>query len=206
MVGPTGSGKSTLADLLMGLIEPDAGKISVDGVPLSHDCLPAWRAAVAHVPQAIFLADDSIARNIALVVPDAALDMARVRKAAGVAQLGSFIDRLPDGYETRIGERGIRLSGGQRQRLALARAVYKDTPLLVLDEATSALDDATEAAVLTALDELTIAGRTIVIIAHRLSTIAKCDLVYQLEGGTITRLGSFADVFGEPDALGENEL
>jgi ABC-type multidrug transport system fused ATPase/permease subunit len=206
LVGPTGSGKSTLADLLMGLIEPDAGTIMIDGVPLSHDCLPEWRAAVAHVPQAIFLADDSIARNIALVVPDKEPDMARVRKAADLAQLGSFIDGLPDRYDTRIGERGIRLSGGQRQRLALARAIYKDAPLLVLDEATSALDDVTEAAVLAALDELMIEGRSIVIIAHRLSTIAKCDLVYQLEGGTITRSGTFADVFGQPDSLPETEL
>lgn len=206
LVGPTGSGKSTLVDLLMGLIEPGRGRISIDGVPLTHDRLPAWRAAIAHVPQAIFLTDESIARNIALTAADARPDMARVRKAAQIAQLADFIEGLPNGYDTRIGERGIRLSGGQRQRLALARAIYKETPLLILDEATSALDEATEAAVLSALDELTIEGRTIIIIAHRLSTVAKCDLIFQLEGGTIAREGSFAEIFGTPDSLAETDF
>jgi ABC-type multidrug transport system fused ATPase/permease subunit len=198
LVGPTGSGKSTLADLLMGLVEPTSGTISVDGETLTAAVLPGWRSAIAHVPQVIFLADDSIARNIAMGVA-AELDMARVRKAADAAQLTAFIDELPGGFDTRIGERGIRLSGGQRQRLALARAIYKDAPVLVLDEATSALDEATESAVLGALDQLTADGRTIVIIAHRLSTVAKCDTVYQLEDGVIVRSGPFAELFGPRD-------
>lgn len=206
LVGPTGSGKSTLADLLMGLIEPETGIISIDGTPLTHDRLPAWRAAIAHVPQAIFLADDSIARNIAIGSRTSEPDMERVRRAAGIAQLSAFVEQLPRDYETRVGERGVRLSGGQRQRLALARAIYKNGQLLVLDEATSALDTTTEEAVLAALDELTVEGRTIVIIAHRLTTVAKCDLVYQLEDGAIVRSGSFADVFDKPGALAESEL
>ena len=185
MTGKTGSGKSTLADLLMGLIEPSQGQISVDGIALAGSRLASWRRSVAHVPQAIFLTDDSVATNIALSTPSAKVDMKRVRRAAELAQLSELIESLPEGLDTKVGERGVRLSGGQRQRLALARAIYKDAPMLVLDEATSALDDETEAAVLQTLGRLQAEGCTIVIVAHRRSTITGCDQIFNLDNGRL---------------------
>jgi ABC-type multidrug transport system fused ATPase/permease subunit len=204
LVGPTGSGKSTLADLLMGLLEPTAGTITVDGATLTRTNRRAWQRGIAHVPQAIFLADASIARNIAFGVPAADIDMERVARAAATAQLEQFIASLPDGFETSVGERGVRLSGGQRQRLGIARAVYKDAPLLVLDEATSALDDETEVAVIEALDQLGGEGRTIVIIAHRRSTIEHCDCVARLDNGRLVEVGSVAEIFGRRPLTGTN--
>ena len=185
LVGRTGSGKTTLTDLVMGLIEPSTGRILIDGVELNRATARAWQRNIAHVPQAIFLADATIARNIAFTSPDGTIDMERARRAAAIAQLDEFVASLPDGYETIVGERGVRLSGGQRQRLGLARAIYKQAPVLILDEATSALDDATEQAVLRALDELDAAGCTILIVAHRTSTIASCDEVVRLDEGRI---------------------
>ncbi len=199
ITGRTGSGKSTLADLMMGLIVPHAGQICVDGEALSGERLVGWRQSVAHVPQAIFLADTNIAANIAL--SDSSPDFERVKHAAQAAQLSGFIDSLPEGYETKVGERGVRLSGGQRQRLGLARAIYKRAPLLVLDEATSALDNETEAAVLAALGELHAEGCTIVIIAHRLSTVAQCDPIFVLEDGALAQSGSYDDLFGSLNRL-----
>lgn len=202
LVGRTGSGKSTLADLLMGLLEPSDGQILIDGRPLNAANRRSWQRGIAHVPQAIFLADASIARNIAFGVAESAIAMDRVREAAAIAQLDEFIDSLDDGYATSVGERGVRLSGGQRQRLGIARAVYKQAPVLVLDEATSALDDSTEAAVLRALDALSAQGRTIVIIAHRLTTVENCDLVVRLERGRATQIGSYAEVVGKAREAG----
>jgi ATP-binding cassette subfamily B protein len=186
ITGPTGSGKSTLADLVMGLLDPDAGSVTVDGAPLDGARRAAWRRSIAHVPQAIFLADASIARNIAFSSNPDAIDAERVAAAARRAQLASFVDSLPEGYETRVGERGVRLSGGQRQRLGIARALYKSAPVLVLDEATSALDDETEAAVLASLNALARErGLTMIVIAHRRSTVEACDEVVRLEDGRI---------------------
>jgi ATP-binding cassette, subfamily B, bacterial PglK len=185
ITGKTGSGKSTLADLLMGLIHPSRGKMTVDGHELSGSRLASWRRSVAHVPQSIFLSDDSIAANIALAVRATDIDRDRVQRAVETARLAEFIDSLAEGIDTKIGERGARLSGGQRQRLALARAIYKDAPLLVLDEATSALDDETEKAVLRTLSALQAEGRTIIIIAHRRSTVEGCDLIFRLEHGRL---------------------
>ena len=196
LIGRTGSGKSTLADLLMGLLEPTSGQITVDGTALTLANRREWQRSIAHVPQAIFLADTSIARNIAMGVPTEEIDLARVRQAATRAQLDEFISGLADGYETFVGERGIRLSGGQRQRLGIARAIYKQAPVLVLDEATSALDDETEAAVMQALDQLGDEGRTIIMIAHRLSTIAVADRVVRLDNGHVVQIGSYEDVVG----------
>jgi len=190
LVGETGSGKSTLADLLMGLLEPDEGRVCVDGVPLTGNERRRWQRSIAHVPQSIFLGDTTIARNISLALGDEPVDLERVVDAARAAQLHAFVKSLPDRYETIVGERGIRLSGGQRQRLGLARAIYKRTPVLVLDEATSALDEATEAAVIDALDELRKDGRTILIVAHRRSTIARCDMVVTLEDGRVAAIGN----------------
>ena len=193
LIGKTGSGKSTLADLLMGLLEPGTGRITIDSVPLTRENRRSWQRSIAHVPQAIFLADASIARNIALGVPAETIDLDRVRDAARKAQLDDFVDTLPEGYNTHVGERGIRLSGGQRQRLAIARAIYKRVPVLVLDEATSALDDATEAAVMHALDQLGEEGRTIIMIAHRMTTIARADIVVRLDNGRVTEIGSHSE-------------
>jgi ABC-type multidrug transport system fused ATPase/permease subunit len=197
LVGRTGSGKSTLADLIMGLIQPKSGSILIDGLPLTDSLSRRWQLGIAHVPQSIFLADDSIARNIAFTVAANAVDRERVIEAAVRAQLHEFVMELEDGYDTPVGERGVRLSGGQRQRLAIARAIYKQAPVLILDEATASLDDATEAAVLSALQSLANEGRTIVMIAHRLSTIQQADYVIRLENGRVV------DV--EPPATGYRE-
>jgi len=185
LTGPTGSGKSTLADLLMGLVDPDDGRVLIDSTPLTSRNRRRWQRSIGHVPQAIFLSDSSIASNIAFGVPKAKLDLERVADAARKAQIDDFIRSLPDGYHTPVGERGVRLSGGQRQRLGIARAIYKDAPVLILDEATSALDDATEAAVIATMEQLRAEGRTIVVIAHRASTISRCDHVVRLHNGRL---------------------
>jgi ABC-type bacteriocin/lantibiotic exporter with double-glycine peptidase domain len=190
LIGSTGSGKSTTVDLLMGLLAPTAGRVLVDGSDL-HDPrhperLLAWRRAIAHVPQSIYLADSSIAENIAFGVPRQQIDLALVKQAAEQAQIASYIENSPEGYLSRVGERGIRLSGGQRQRIGIARALYKQAPVLVLDEATSALDTSTEDAVMAAVEGLS-KELTIVMIAHRLSTVGHCDRIIQLESGMIVR-------------------
>jgi ABC-type multidrug transport system fused ATPase/permease subunit len=192
LIGSTGSGKSTLVDLLMGLLVPSGGRLLVDGLDL-HDPayaerLAAWRAAVAHVPQSIYLADSSIAENIAFGVPRQAIDLARVKQAAEQAQIAGFIENSPEGYASFVGERGIRLSGGQRQRIGIARALFKRANVLVLDEATAALDNATEQAVMEAVGGLS-RELTIVMIAHRLSTVAGCDQVIRLQNGRIAAQG-----------------
>ena len=186
LIGNTGSGKSTTVDLLMGLLAPSAGQVLVDGMdlhdPAHPERLAAWRAAIAHVPQSIYLADSSIAENIAFGVPRQKIDLARVQKAATQAQIASFIEASQEGYNSFVGERGIRLSGGQRQRIGIARALYKQARVLVLDEATSALDTGTEEAVIAAVEGLR-KELTIVIVAHRLSTLKWCDRVIRLEEG-----------------------
>ncbi len=178
IVGPTGSGKSTLIDLIMALLPPSEGRIEIDGEVLTADNRLDWQARIAHVPQTIFLSDTSIAENIALGVPIEEIDLERVGLAAHQAQLAGFIETLPGGYQTLVGERGVRLSGGQRQRIGLARALYKQTDVLVLDEATSALDDATESDVMDAIRKLD-DGMTVLIIAHRISTLRTCDWIIQ---------------------------
>ncbi len=168
-VGRTGSGKSTLIGLILGVLRPTAGRIAVDGVTLDAGTLPLWQNRIGYVPQDVFLVDDSVSANIALGVPAAEIDPAAVERAARIAEIHDVIAALPEGYATRVGERGTRLSGGQRQRLGIARALYHDPDVIVFDEATSALDQETEAAVMTAIDRL--AGtRTILMIAHRLAT------------------------------------
>ncbi len=197
IIGSTGSGKSTSVDLLMGLLLPTAGRILVDGHDLHDPRQPwrllAWRAAIAHVPQSIYLADSSISENIAFGVPRNQIHLERVRQAARDAQLASFIESSPQGYATTVGERGIRLSGGQRQRIGIARALYKQARVLVFDEATSALDTATEQGVMEAIEGLS-RNLTIVMIAHRLSTVARCDRVIRLDQGTIAADGRPEDV------------
>ena len=197
IIGSTGSGKSTTLDLLIGLLLPTAGRILVDGKDL-HDpehpeLLSAWRATIAHVPQSIYLADSSIAENIAFGFSSDQIDTERVRLAAEQAQIAGFIESSPAGYSSIVGERGIRLSGGQRQRIGIARAMYKQAQVLVFDEATSALDNQTEVAVMEAIEGLS-KELTILMIAHRLSTVQRCDRVICLEQGEIAHDGKPADV------------
>jgi len=194
LIGPTGSGKSSLLDVLMGLLEPEQGRILIDDVTLGATNKRRWHRTIAHVPQSIFLADSTIARNIALGLPDIPPDRKQIMEAAKKAQLHDFVLSLPAGYETTVGERGVRLSGGQRQRLGLARAIYKGAPVMILDEATSALDDETEAAVIASLEALRREGRTIVIVAHRASTIRNCDLVARLDRGRLVEIGRFEEI------------
>jgi len=195
VVGPTGSGKSTLVDVVLGLIPPHAGHVVVDGVVLAEEATRrAWQRNVAYVPQQIFLIDDTVARNIAFGVAESDIDTARLESAARVAQIHDFvINEMPHGYETRIGERGIRLSGGQRQRIGIARALYRRPALLVLDEATSALDDATEAAFFSAL-HATHEHCAVVSIAHRLTTTRDFDAIVVLEHGRITDRGTYPEL------------
>jgi ATP-binding cassette, subfamily B, bacterial PglK len=200
-VGTTGSGKSTLLDMIMGLLHPTDGAIEIDGVKLDSSNAGAWQARIAHVPQAIYLSDATIAENIAFGCLRHEIDMGRVKLAAKRARVGEVIDALPDQYDALIGERGIRLSGGQRQRIGIARALYREADIIVLDEATSALDDDTERAVMESMDSL---GRdiTVLIIAHRLTTLRKCDAIVELEAGAVKSVGAYADLISarlEPD-------
>lgn len=183
-IGTTGSGKSTLLDILMGLLPPTEGQLLVDGQPVTADNALLWQRRIAHVPQAIYLSDASIAQNIAFGVPPHLIDMDRVRQAAVQAQMAQTIDGWQQGYDTLVGERGVRLSGGQRQRIGIARALYKQADVLVFDEATSALDSDTERAVMEAIDGL---GRelTILIVAHRISTLKGCDEIVELAAGRL---------------------
>ena len=184
LVGRTGSGKSTAIDLLMGLLTPTEGAILVDGNTIHSERLRAWQRAIAHVPQSIYLADTTLAENIAFGVPPDAIDLDRVRHAARQAQIADFIESQPKGYNAFVGERGIRLSGGQRQRIGIARALYKQASVLVFDEATSALDNATEQSVMAAIEGLN-RDLTIVLIAHRLTTVQRCDTIVELEQGRV---------------------
>ena len=176
----------------MGLLIPTDGRLLIDGAnvhdPDCPDRLHAWLATIAHVPQNIYLADSSIAENIAFGTPHDQIDFERVKRSAAHAQIASYIESSPEGYETFVGERGIRLSGGQRQRIGIARALYREAQVLVLDEATSALDIGTEEAVMNAVDALS-KELTIIMIAHRLSTVKRCDRVICFENGNITDEG-----------------
>lgn len=188
-VGVTGGGKSTLLDICMGLLFPTSGVVVVNGEPLTQANLPWWHHRIAHVPQAIFLCDKSIAENVALGVAPSAIDHTRLTQALEAAQLTEFIRQLPHGVQTRVGERGVQLSGGQRQRIGIARALYKRADVLVLDEATSALDGETEAKVMDAIYRLN-PDLIILMIAHRVSTLERCHRIYHLEGGLIRETAS----------------
>jgi ATP-binding cassette, subfamily B, bacterial PglK len=189
-VGSTGSGKSTTLDLLMGLLMPIEGELLVDGQPISGNRLRAWQRSIAHVPQSIYLADTTLAENIAFGVPPGTIDLDRVQQAACQAQIADFIESSPEGYQAHVGERGIRLSGGQRQRIGIARALYKQAGVLVFDEATSALDNATEQSVMDAIEGLS-SDFTILLIAHRLSTVRRCDTIVELEHGRVVAQGTY---------------
>jgi ATP-binding cassette subfamily C protein CydD len=192
LVGPSGAGKSTVAELLLGFIEPGRGAITVNGRPLAALNLERWRSQVAWVGQQPYLFNAPVADNIRLARPQAT--PAEVRQAAALAQAAPFIEALPQGYDTIIGERGLRLSGGQAQRLALARAFLKDAPFLILDEATAQLDPDTEAQIQVAIQRL-LQKRTALIIAHRLSTIQTADHILVLDRGRIAEAGTHPTLF-----------
>jgi ATP-binding cassette subfamily B protein len=199
-IGETGSGKSTLLDVLMGLLEPTGGALRVDGLAIdSYGLRRSWQSHIAHVPQSIFLTDDSIAANIAFGVEPKSIDMPRVVRAAERAQIASTVDRWAAGYDTRIGERGVRLSGGQRQRIGIARALYKQADVLIFDEATSALDNATEAEVMRAIEALD-KDLTIFMVAHRLTTLRGCDTIVELKDGRVARVSTYDEIIGAQSA------
>ncbi len=183
-IGPSGAGKTTMVDLILGVLKPDAGRVTVDGRDI-RESYRGWHEKIGYIPQTIYMLDDTIRNNIAFG-QEGEIDDTQIWEALRQAQLDSFVASLEDGLDTMIGEAGVRLSGGQRQRIGIARALYRRPEILVLDEATSALDNETEAAVMEAIDSLQ--GRmTLLIIAHRLSTIKNCDIVYQVENGGVTR-------------------
>jgi ABC-type multidrug transport system fused ATPase/permease subunit len=194
LVGSSGAGKSTLIDVLLGLLEPQGGQVLLDDVVLSRSNARNWQAALGYVPQHIFLADQSVAANIALGVPPEQIDRVAVERAARLANLHDFVStELGEGYDTIVGERGIRLSGGQRQRIGIARALYRDPDVLIFDEATSALDNATEQAVMEAVHRLS-GDKTIILVAHRLSTVRPCDHIFVLEKGRVVEQGNWDEL------------
>jgi ATP-binding cassette subfamily B protein len=196
-VGSTGSGKSTLTKLLLRLYDTTPGSIRLDGVPITEIALQDLRRTIGYVSQDSFLTDGTVAENIAYGLRDVPRE--KVVAAAQAAEAHEFVMDLPQGYDTPVGERGMKLSGGQRQRLALARAILKDPPILILDEATSAVDNETEAAIQRSLDTLVV-GRTSLIIAHRLSTIRHATCIHVMEGGRIVESGSHDELLARDGA------
>ena len=183
--GASGAGKSTIVDILLGLLHVQKGKITCDGANIFSN-YESWLSQIGYIPQSIYLIDESIRDNIAFGIDEREIDDARIREVAAEAQLLEFIDSLPEGLDTKIGDRGVRLSGGQRQRIGIARALYHNPEILVFDEATSALDNETEAALMGAINSFH-GRKTMIIIAHRLNTIENCDLIYEVKGEKITR-------------------
>jgi ABC-type bacteriocin/lantibiotic exporter with double-glycine peptidase domain len=190
LVGSTGSGKTTFVDLLLGLIKQDEGKIIVDGVELNDSNMASWQKRIGYVPQEIFLYDDSIKKNIAFGIPDESVDSSKLEKAINNSQLDQFIESLPNGANTIVGERGVKLSGGQRQRIGIARALYNDPEILFMDEATSSLDGKTEDVIMESINHLS-SQLTLFLVAHRVTTLRECDQIYFLENGKIIESGSY---------------
>ena len=198
IIGTTGSGKSTFLDLIMGLLVPTHGFFRVDGVLIDESNRRYWQGKIAHVPQFVYLADATIAENIAFGTPYGAIDFDRVRRATEQAQLADVVDRLPLGFDTHIGERGARLSGGQRQRIGVARALYKKSELIIFDEATSALDELTERQLMNAIHHLD-PSLTILVIAHRLSTLVECDSIVEISEGAVSYGGSYEKILARAE-------
>ena len=193
IIGTTGSGKSTLLDIIMGLLHPSEGKIAIDGMEVTDQNHRGWQSHISHIPQAIYLSDATIAENIAFGVPIEKINHQQVQFAAKQAQIAETIETWEQGYETTVGERGVRLSGGQRQRIGIARALYKQADVIIFDEATSALDNETERAVMEAIDNIQ-EEITILMVAHRLTTLKSCNLIIELEDGKIKRSGSYLEI------------
>ena len=195
-IGVTGSGKSTLLDIVMGLLQPTEGSLQIDEESITTSNNRAWQAHIAHVPQAIYLADSTIEENIAFGIPKGMIDLNRVKKAAKQAQIADIIETWPKKYKTYVGERGIRLSGGQRQRIGIARALYKQADVIIFDEATSALDNETEQAVMQSIETLG-NDTTVLIIAHRLTTLSNCTQIVELAEGTIKQIGTYDEIINK---------
>jgi ABC-type bacteriocin/lantibiotic exporter with double-glycine peptidase domain len=195
-IGATGSGKSTLLDIIMGLLSPTSGKLIIDQQSINSQNRRAWRAHIAHVPQNIYLSDNSVEENIAFGISKDKIDYQRVKKAAQQAQIADLIEEWKDGYQTFVGERGVRLSGGQRQRIGIARALYKKASILIFDEATSALDNETEWEVMEAIESLD-KEITVLIIAHRLTTLIGCDKIVKLNKDYTVHIGSYQEMTNE---------
>ena len=193
LVGLSGSGKSTLIDLLLGLLTPQQGSIYVDDVRITLENSRPWQDLLGFVPQSIFLSEGSIAENIAFGIPAKDISLKQVNKALSLANLTELVEQLPEGVNTKVGERGVQLSGGQRQRIGIARALYHEAEVLVFDEATSALDGITEKIVMDAIHEFS-GQKTIIMIAHRLKTVEKCDLIYFMEHGKIIDHGTYQEL------------
>ena len=185
--------------MILGLLRPDSGEILVDGEVVDPGRIRAWQKSLGYVPQHIFLADDTVAANIAFGTGKEDIDLAAVERAARIANLHDFVmSEMPDGYMTPVGERGVRLSGGQRQRIGIARALYHDPDVLILDEATSALDNMTERAVMDAVHDLS-GKKTVIMIAHRLSTVKACDTIFLLERGKLAAQGTYDELVATND-------
>ena len=194
LVGGTGAGKTTLVDIVLGLLEPESGAVLVDGTAITSDTMRAWQKALGYVPQHIFLSDDTVRGNIAFGIAEDEIDDDAVIRAAKAACLHDFVTtEMPQGYDTKVGERGARLSGGQRQRVGIARALYHDPDVLIMDEATSALDNLTERAVMDAVHNIS-GTKTILMIAHRLTTVQNCDKVFVLRQGQVAASGTFDEL------------
>ena len=186
IIGASGSGKTTVVDILLGLLKPQKGNVFSDGVDISSN-YEEWLSHIGYIPQMIFMLEDNIRNNIAFGVPEDEIEDTKIWKALEDSQLLDFVNQLPEGLDTQIGERGIRISGGQRQRIGIARALYTNPELLIFDEATSALDNETEAAIMESIHSL-YGKKTMIIIAHRLQTIKKCDIVYKVENEVISKM------------------
>ena len=192
-VGETGSGKSTLLDIVMGLLEPNSGSLFVDEIEIDNLHSINWQSLISHVPQEIFLADTSIAENIAFGIPYQNIDLQKVKTCADRSMISKKINSLKFGYDSLVGERGVSLSGGQKQRIGIARALYKNTPMIVLDEATSALDSYTENKVMNSIKELS-SSKTILMVAHRVETLQQCTRIIELKEGRIEKEGSYQEI------------
>ena len=192
-IGPSGAGKSTIIDIILCLLSPTTGDISIDSKKLNIESIPSWQNKIGYVPQSIYLLDDTLRKNIAFGIASEKIDDKRVLLAASLAQLDNFIDTLPEKFNTVIGERGVRLSGGQRQRIGIARALYDDPPVLVLDEATSALDTKAETKIQKSIENIQ-GELTLIIIAHRISTIRNVDKIVIIGDGTISEMGKYKEL------------
>ena len=193
IIGETGSGKSTLIDIMAGLLAPNFGRLLVNDAQISEENASEWYSNIAYVPQDIFMLDASISENIAFGVPFNLIDSDLIIEVANKSKIIEFVTRLPEGFNTLVGERGVRLSGGQRQRIAIARALYKNAAFLMLDEATSALDAETEAEIMSTLNDLGVSV-TVVMVAHRLSTLSHCTKIMRLINGNLEQVGSYSDL------------
>ena len=194
IAGQSGSGKSTVANLIMGMLEPDSGEISIDGKILDNQNIKSWQRNIGYVPQSIFLCDGTLKENIAFGIDHKNIDNKLVEKAINLAELSGFVDTLPENIDTRLGERGVQLSGGQQQRVGIARALYHDPNILIFDEATSSLDENTEKNIMNAINKFS-RLKTIIISAHRTNTLKKCDNIFIFNQGCVIDNGNFKSLF-----------